>query len=348
MLLLTFIPNKVLHPKLLTDFKKCPLIKYCQPFIIGILFTSCATLLNQKTMNVNVDANTDSVKVCLYHDTTQWYDTPIRLEVERSRNDLLLLAKKDSIQKLVQVNSRLSTAFWLGNIWSGVGVVGYAIDMTNPKRFSYPSTITIDFDANKYYSNDFFTLRKPEKGLLCMKVSIPEGNHFYIDHGNGYGDNFGFLGISGELEYYITDKYSVSSTMGALTDFMIPFPAPVDYWGPHESASAIYGNIQLGSDLNRFNYGGGLQFNRTFYSQWDTIPRTSENYRTDTLIMRKIQNNIGLEFSTYYRISNGFNIGISYYPSVISWDKNGLKGHYSHLLFFELVFNVDVFRPGKK
>jgi len=281
------------------------------------------------------------------NDTTIWYNTPTWINVERSRNDLLIIAKKDSIQKLIQVNSKLSTAFWLGNMFSGIGIFGYAVDLTNPKRFTYPPNITIDFKSNNYSSKKYRTWLTPEKGLLAFKISIPEGNHFYINKGKRYGNSFGFLGISGGVEYYLSDKYSISSDIGALTDFMIPFPAPVDYFGPHEASSAVYGNVQIGSDISRLHYGAGLQYNKTFFNKWDTIPSTYEHYSRDTLSIHKVQNNLGLVFSTYYRISNGFNVGISYYPSFLSWDKKGVEAHYNHLIFFELIFKLEAYRPKK-
>lgn len=326
------------------------MIRYYSLLIVGLL-SSCATLIHQRTVDLNVHSDTDSVKICLYKDTTRWYNTPTRITVERSRNDLLLVAKKDSVQKLIQVNSRLSTAFWLGNMFSGIGILGYAIDLTNPKRFTYPSNITIDFNSssnptsNESPSNAYRTWLTPEKGLLTFKFSIPEGNHFYINKGNGYGNSFGFLGIAGGAEYYLSDKYSISTDIGALTNFMMPIPAPVDYYGSRESSSAVYGNLQLGSDISRLHYAAGLQYNKTFFNKWDTLPSTSEHYRRDTLSMHKVQNNVGLVFSTYYRVSNGFNVGISYYPSFLSWDKKGIEAHYNHLIFFELIFRLEAYRP---
>ena len=323
------------------------MIKYNTLLIIGFLLSSCATLIHQRTVDLKVYSDTDSVKICLNNDTTRWYNTPTWINVKRSKNDLLIIAKKDSVQKKIQVNNKLSTAFWLGNTFSGIGILGYAIDLTNLKRFTYPSNVTIKFQTNSSSTKNYRTWLTPEKGLLAFKISIPEGNHFYINKGNGYGNSFGFLGISGGVEYYLSDKYSISSDIGALTDFLIPFPAPGDCVGSHESSSAVYGNIQLGSDISRLHYGAGLQYNKTFYNKWDTIPSTQEHYSRDTLSIHKVQNNLGIALSTYYRISNGFNIGLSYYPSFLTWDKKGLDAHYSHLIFFELIFRFEAFRPGK-
>ncbi|MHB9056422.1 MAG: hypothetical protein ACYC2P_09780, partial [Paludibacteraceae bacterium] len=69
---------------------------------------------------------------------------------------------------------------------------------------------------------------------------------------------------------------------------------------------------------------------------------------SDTLKYSKIQNNTGFAFSTYYRISNGLNLGINYYPSFLVWDNSGLKIHYAHLIFFELNFRIEALRSKKK
>lgn len=315
--------------------------------LIGILFSSCATLINQRSVDVNVHSDVDSLKICVNNDTSRWYYTPTWINTERSRNDLLITAKKDGVRKLIQINSKLSTAFWLGNMFSGIGVFGYAIDFTNPKRFAYPPFVTINFNSvHPYSTRKYKTWINPEKKLLNFKISIPEGNHFYLNKGHGYGNSFGFLGISGGVEYYFSDKYCINMDIGALTDFMVPFPAPIDYEGGYDRSSAIYGDIQIGSDFNRFHSDLGLQYNRTSYYERETVELFPDYI--DTLKYSKFQNNMGLAFSTYYRISNGFNLGINYYPSFLSWDNNKLQTHYSHLLFFEFVFKLEAFRPKKK
>jgi len=316
--------------------------------IIGFLFNSCATLIHQRTVDVNVHSDTDSVKIAVNKDTTRWYNTPTWINVERSRNDLLITAKKDSLQKLIQVNHKLSTAFWLGNMFSGAGIIGYAIDLTNPKRFTYPTYITINFNSNGQYSTStkkYWTWLIPEKQLLSFKISFPEGNYLYLNKGKEYGSTFGFLGISGGLEYYFSNKYCINMDIGALTDFPLPVPAPIDYLCTYHRSFATYGDIQLGSDFKRLHYDSGFQYNKTSYYERETVELFPEYI--DTLKYSKKQNNIGLALSTYYRISNGFNLGINYYPSFIAWDNNRIQPHYSHLIFFELVLRFEAYRPKK-
>ncbi len=311
------------------------------------MFSSCATLINRRTVNVNVHSDVDSLKFCVNNDTNRWYYTPTCIYPIRSRNDLLITAKKDGVQNLIQINSKLSTAFWMGNMFSGIGIFGYAIDLTNPKRFAYPPYVTINLEpTNQYLTRRYKPWIKPEKHLLNFKLSIPEGNHFYLNKDHGYGNSFGFLGISGGAEYYFSDKYCVNMDIGALTDFMAPFPAPVDYKGSYDRSFATYGDIQIGRDFNRFHCDLGIQYNRTSYYERETVELYPDYI--DRLKFSKIQNNIGLALSTYFRISNGFNLGINYYPSFFSWDKNKIQTHYGHLIFFEFVFKLEAFRPGKK
>lgn len=312
--------------------------------LVGFFFSSCATLIHQRTVNLNVYSDIDSVKFSVNNNTSRWYSTPSMINVERSKNDLLITAKKDSIQKLIQVNSKLSTAFWLGNLFSGAGIIGYAIDLTNPKRFTYPKYITINFnDSVSKLRKKYRTWLIPAKNVLSFKISIPEGNHLYLNKGNGYGSTFGFLGISGGFEYYFKDKYCFNMDIGALTDFMLPFPAPVDYMGSYQRSFATYGDIQLGTDFKRFHFDLGLQYSRTSHYERETV-ELYPNY-IDTLKYSKQQNNIGLAFSTYFRISNGFNLGINYYPSIVAWDNSRFQTHYSHLIFFELIFRLEAYRP---
>jgi uncharacterized protein affecting Mg2+/Co2+ transport len=307
------------------------LIRYYIILIIiafGFLYNSCATLIHNKIVDVNVHSEIDSLKISINNDTSIWYYTPTRIYVERSEKDLFITAQKDSIQQSIRVNSKLSTAFWLGNMFSGAGVIGYAIDLTNPKRYKYPSNITIDFDSGKNYT----TWVKPERHLLSFKISIPEGNHLYLNKGHGYGNTFGFLGISGGFEYYFLDKYCLNLDVGVLTDFLIPVPASVHYEGTYQRSYAAYGDIQVGSDYKRFHYDLGIQYTRTYHYERETVQLFPQYI--DTLRYSKTQNNSGIAFSTYYRISNSFNLGINYYPSFIAWDNSQLQSHYSHLLFF--------------
>jgi len=316
--------------------------KVCFIISLGFLLNSCATLFHSKNVDVCVNSDTDSVKIYVNDDTTRYY-TPTIVNVERSSKDLLITALKDSASEQINIKSRLSTAFWLGNLFSGIGIFGYAIDLTNPKRYTYPSDITIHFNESKSYSTKKYSKWvRPEKNLLSFKLSIPEGNFLYLNKGNEYGNAFGFHGLSGGVEYYFSDKYCINMDIGRLTDLKTPFSSLEEYHGRYQRSFATYGDIQVGSDFRRFHYDLGLQFNRTSHFKIETV---EQNLNVDSIISSKYQNNVGIALSAYYRISNNFNIGINYYPSFISWDENKvLQAQYTHLLFFELNLRLEAFR----
>lgn len=193
-------------------------------------------------------------------------------ECRTLKKNLELLVKKDTIAEPLNVKSHLSTKFWLGNLFSGVGIIGYAIDLTNPKRFTYPKDIVAHYGKNYYQTiPKYMTWRQPEKGLLNFKISVPESNWFFINSGNGNVNRFGFLGVLGGVEYYLTDKNSINADFGVMTDFPLPVPAPIDYLGSYKRAFATYGDVQVGQDFKRFHVDAGLQFNQTLFVERETL-----------------------------------------------------------------------------
>ena len=310
-----------------------------------MILSSCSTFINKRTTTIHIYSDTDSVRICNLKDTASWFSTPVTMNVERSVNNLVLLAKKDTVEKKFHINSKLSTSFWLGNTFLGPGVLGYAIDLTNSKRFTYPHYITLNLKSanNSIYS--YHSWVAPEKGLLTLKLSIPEANHFYLNKGYGYGSEFGFLGVSGGFEYYFTDKYCLNMDVGVLTDFIMPVSEPIEYEGSYDRSLATYADIQLGRDFKRFHLDAGFQFNKTSYYEREVIEVFPEYI--DVLKYSQTQNNFGLALSSYYRISNSFNLGLNYYPSFIGWSNNTVQTHYSHILFFELNFRLEAYRPNK-
>jgi len=312
--------------------------------LIVLLFSSCATIVNTPHVRVSIQSDIDGVKVHFYNDTLNWYTLPVNVDVTRSKHDIMITAQKDTTQKQIEVDSEISTAFWLGNLFLG-GPFGYVIDLTNSNRFTYPKTIFIKFDNNNhkpYSRTNYQTWLPPQKNLLNIKISIPEGNHLYLNKGYNYDNTFGFLGISAGFEYYFSDKYCLNMDFGGLTDFMLPIPAPLDYKGEYSRSFATYGDIQIGSDYKRLHYDLGVQFTRTLFVERETLELFPEYI--DILKSRKTQNNLGFAFSTYYRAKKNFNLGINYYPSFLVLAKNP-RFHYSHLLFFELSFEIEAYRP---
>jgi hypothetical protein len=306
-----------------------------------IAFTSCATIINRRTTDVKIISKKDPVKFYINGDSSTWNNTPQTLAIERSRSDLVITAKKDTVQKTFLIRSKLSTAFWLGNIFCG-GLAAYAVDLFSPKRFTYPSEISIDFDKNTYSIQK--TLSDPEKGLLNLSFSIPEGNLFYMRKEKGYGSFAGFLGLTGGAQYYISNTHSIDLNAGIAGDLLLPIPVPVDYFGPHTTSSVFFVAAKFGSDYKRIHYAAGFQFNRSFYNRYNIAGSGAAHDSTFSIN----QNNAGLALSAYYRFSRTFSIGVNYDPSLIAWENKKTNFQYSHLIFLDLLFQFEIRRPEKK
>ncbi|MEN8251023.1 MAG: hypothetical protein ABFS32_18970 [Bacteroidota bacterium] len=291
----------------------------------------------------------DSAKVIVEGDDRTYY-TPAIIGVERSKQDVSIVLKKDSLITQFNLDSRLSAAFWIGNMYSWF-IPGYIIDLHSPKRFTYPNRNHIPLSGsrnfitrpiNKYWSS----WQKPKKGQFSIKLSIPESNHFYMFRVEDYGTSFGFLGLTGGLEYYISDKLSISSNYGFITDVEIPIPAPYDPYGKYDRNFAQLINFQMGTDIHAWHFDIGLQSNKIVY----TLNEVSSFYPVyiDTTYYRIDQRNLGLSFSTYYKLTDGFNVGLNYNPSFFSWRDGYYKNEYSHILFLELIFRFVAIRPEMK
>ena len=181
--------------------------------------------------------------------------------------------------------------------------------------------------------------KSPAKGHCAFKIGFPEGNLFYLNKGDHYGTAAGFLGLSVGVEYYITDKYNLNADVGVAIDYIVPFPAPVCYMGSYDKSSALFFDLQLGTDWKRFHFDAGLQFQHTRYIERETV-ELFPHYK-DTLVFSKQQGNLGIALSTYFRVTQSFNIGINYYPSFLVFDKDRTTTHYGHLLFLDLIFRMN-------
>ena len=109
--------------------------------IVLILLNSCATIIHKPYVGINIQSNTDSVRVFSNQNGSFWDYTPTQLKTIRSKDDISITAVKDTIQQTFSIKSRLSTAFWLGNLFSGAGVVGYAIDILVPNVLPILTTL---------------------------------------------------------------------------------------------------------------------------------------------------------------------------------------------------------------
>lgn len=315
--------------------------------LVIVSFSSCATIMHKNTVGVNIYTDVDSALVFV-KGVNESYLSPAHIELTRSKSDAELIIKKDTVTKTLILDSQISSAFLIGNYFT-FNIFGYLYDLTNPKRFTYPQYNYVSLTGNEKYNrsttfrplSSSYTRSLSKKNQLYFKISIPEGNHFYLNKGDGYGNTYGFLGISAGAEYYFSDLYSINFDIGTMTDFPLPVPAAVDYLGTYERSFADYMDLQIGKDVKFFHYDIGLQFNKTYFREWESVSLYPE-YRQELKSLHD-QYNAGLAFSGYYRLMDRFCLGVNYYPSCFTWHNGDFDLHYSHLLMFELTVRFKVF-----
>jgi hypothetical protein len=314
--------------------------------LIALFFTSCATLVNNRWTKVTIDSEIDSMRIALKDDTTRWYRLPALLIPERSEHPLEVIIKRDTVQQTALIKSKLSAAVIWGNLLSW-GFVGMAVDCFTPKSYTYPRFMQITYDERLGYQVK--ANNKVQSALanqLFFKISIPEGNMFYLNTGKMYDYRFGFLGLSGGIEYYYKDKTNINFDIGAMTDFLVPFPAPIEKFESYDMSFASYADIQHGNDFRLFHIDYGFQINRTRFYRWVEDTTTLNNFYSYGYTYR--ENNLGLALSGYFKCTRTFNIGINYYPSLYHWTSTDSHMKYTYLLFFEMLFKIESDRPVNK
>ena len=164
-----------------------------------------------------------------------------------------------------------------------------------------------------------------------------------MNRGEGYGNRYAQGGSSIGGEYYYTDDKSVFLNLGGF-GYVAAFH---DTSGPdiRDDFSNVYISAQFGRDIKRFQFKYGLQYNSSIHSQYLD---TDSTWWYGERIFDQYEGNVGLALSAYYRQSNGFNLGLNYYPSGITWDGSKLVLQYAHQLWFELIFPVEVKRPSTR
>lgn len=329
--------------------------------IIILTLTSCATLINTNYTELNLYSKQDNVKVS-FNDTSDYTFTPTKIKVERTREPLFLTLEKDSIKKTIIIPSKLSPEFWFGNILNGSLYVGYIVDLTNDKRFKYPTNVYCDINSPYQIDFKYKPIEKPtnvlgqidqpqkmkkytgDKGTINLKLSIPEGNSFIINKETHIGNSFGFLGITTGVDYYYKDKKYLGIGAGTLTDFIIPVPAPYDVMGEYERSFGSYIDLIHGFDIKRFSFNYGLSFSK--YSYYKRITEELFPNYVDSLLYSKTENRIGLSISSKFKITNYFNCGIKYVPSFYTLNTNEFR--YGHFLFLDIAINFEIRTKRRK
>lgn len=309
-------------------------MKRLLPLLLPLLFTSCATLLNGNYRPMVV--HTAKPSKITYDGGTVSCPAQALITLKRSPEPAEITVTSDSISTKYSFAARNSLAYY-ANIVTNYGI-GMLIERGNPKRYSYPRKVYIDSLGNLSF-HPRHDLQEKRAGNLDLFVSLPYASSFLLHpEGENSKSSFGFLGFATGLDYYTSKKNFLNLTAGAVLDFSLPFPAPIDYGGTYETMHSVYFTLSNNHVVDRFSLGYGLSYN---VNTWNRLHGMDVDETTALPEVTKRQASMGLHFSTYYRSRKSFRIGLVYRPSLIG--PNG----YEHVVSLDLGWTVRLYTVRK-
>jgi len=119
---------------------------------IALTTTSCSTILHRKQQKINVFSNAENATITV-NDSV--YELPAKIKLLRDKTPVTISYQSANKQLDTIVNGKLSPVFKSMNLTTTYFFgVGYLVDLTNKKRFSYPSNIFFNDNINsKVYEN---------------------------------------------------------------------------------------------------------------------------------------------------------------------------------------------------
>lgn len=318
-------------------------------FLLAILASSCATMINESTTEVTVITDKPAkIKVDSYRLPQSISTTETDIFLFRSQDSLKIEVISDSSTKTVFVAPQFSSTFYVNLISYGIGML---FEFNEDKAHTYPSPIWINIDElsdssdanggnNKYYTYN----PKDRTGEFYLHVSLPHWNiyHFNPDLVEETKISNGFFGFSVGLDYYHSISQYFALNFAGATSLPVPFPAPIDYEGDREWYSSTSMTLTNNHVFNRFTFGYGLSFannrwsyiyDRMFYKE-DNPEMTEfpENLYSSTFA-------IGLAFPLYYKWTDSFFVGMIYRPTFYRFsDKNTFD--YEHLISLDFGWKI--------
>lgn len=284
-------------------------------FLLSILLlTSCASLFNKKTTEVNIVSNTPTKIIINDSIASLNRESKHRYNVPRSHSPLKINITTDSLDKTIFISSRLSPSYIM-NIYSPGILSGFWIDYNTDKKFTYPRKISLKIqgDSLSYkpkqhikkisISDSSLIKNKNIISILPLKLSpIPEVPKLELTYEYRFNNKFS---IQAEYLHYFNDfKNSGFNVNGGKVGLEIR-----KYRRPFQNSSLYYA---IHIDHLRKNYNEGVRFFKTD-SDWDN----HENYIYDTARINRKTNSLNLKlgFQTilkHFVIDSYFGLGVKY------------------------------------
>ena len=292
--------------------------------IFLFLFTSCATLINKRTYNLDISTCEANTKV-VYKDST--WSLPHVLNVRRSRNPLILTAVNDSISRKYTIYPTINVEYIAGNlIWMSFPPcvpMGYLLDLTNPKRFHYGTALIIDATdtasltlnrTKKGRMKYAFSKGESLKGNTYLNISVPFVNNFYLDvPTQDIKRSTGLLGFSLGVEHFYNKRRALGFNIG-----MIAQVPNRTISGPGFVSEEMHSFFLTGYKKHQirkfsFSYGGSYVANR--WSQEHDEPFMDTSYKSGTI---RMDQSFGVEIAGYYYLNSVVHAGVVFRPTMVT------------------------------
>ncbi|MDB5157936.1 MAG: hypothetical protein JWR50_2643 [Mucilaginibacter sp.] len=312
-------------------------VAYYLLLINCILLTSCATISNSRTEHITVYTPKPSILV-IENDSVKTKKNKAGLDVVRQKKPFEFTVLTDSDKKKITLNYRNSVAFY-ANIFTNYGI-GMLVDRKNPKRYGYPKKIYINAGKGLpiYTTNDWVY----KKGDVLLDISFPYVNSFHlVPDGYKAKDNTGFMGFAMGVDYFHSDKQFINFSAGGVSDFFLPFPAPVDFSGEREQMSSTFLTLSNNHVVNRFSFGYGISYSQNTWHLSD-YGRRFDTTAVITPIkdpINKTNRALGFVFTYYFKVFGGFTPGIIYRPTFLRFNTAD-KFKYEHLISLDLAWKI--------
>ncbi len=316
---------------------------------LALVFTSCATILNSRYDQTRIFSYEPST-VIVDHDTLCLGPDNLgqTIDLERSRADRQMVVIREASTDTVVIRSRLSPVYWLNICNYGVGFV---VDGWTSKKWRYPRAIKLTDRYIRASHQDNIHDYYARKDIVNLRISFPLANLFdYTYEGHGRKSKGGFMGISLGVDYFYGNNTFLDVSGVGITDFLMPFPAPIDYRGIRDHMYSVYGSVSNNHMLfdKRFSIGYGISYGRDI---WNTVNHGSwGDDATEEEVSRESvyrhSTSIGLVIPIRYYTKQKFYMGFVYRPMFLQHtDKTRFK--YQHTVSFDFGWRFRL-NPGTK
>lgn len=311
---------------------RLPALSVTTIFLLPVIFSSCATLLNGPVQNIHI-ASDERIKDISVENAIL-IDSLVREPhgsgtylVQRSRAPLSIHAQLDSGgKKTIRIWPHNSIAWWVNIENYGVGML---VDWKNPKRYAYRRWNYLALKDTMIVWRRFAPV---PKGTVYASLSGYIANIFSLRSPEGQSVTGGPIGLGIGIDYFYKSDHFLSFSAGAATSEFVDHIGKGNYSTGHTFFGSVRNNLVIGS----FNLGYGLSVSDL---SWSKI--TSD----DTVSRKRSARNLGIgfSFSAHYLLGKHLKFGILYQPSLFSLD-HSLSFGYQHYLSAGLTWSLPL-RP---